>query len=589
MKMKVVKLNCTACGAPISIPESVDQLNCSACGSFLQVDRGEGYITLRVLEKLTKAIETTGKETTDAIKESSFVTKTELQKLQIQQEIIANQTILANIETEIRTLKRSGIDNINANEIDNLYEKQYKILDKLRNLEQKYLSPLPNDIEGLISAIKNDISYIDQMLTVLYLSNLSNKSDAINSLKKMRSVRVDSITNLKANEIRKNFPIFQQKFNEVQETEQALIYLNSLSEAETSILSLPDSPEKDLLIREIKQLKDKLSKDWAELEKGRVSMMLHLIPSIPENDDLDNMIAKMGFMDENIRVLLNQNQNWVVKDLLKEQERKRFKLQTRISKAERQLQREQARLAKAHAYDQGKLEKDNRNKLGQEAFLASIGVFLGGLWLAGKSIFPQKNAKNELGSVNSEIIESKNQKRRIYTPDLKYKSIEEGASKSIKKGIIYSVIVLISFFCVGIFLIMMVEVIFSIESSKNTAGFILLILLISFLIAQKIFMSQAFGLVYIKGKLVVPNIYLSKNHPTHGIKNSTIVKILVGIFVFISFGMLLTTIATFIPLIEEGNPSAFAVFLFFLAIIMSPIIGLISGLRTKVTLIDQPV
>ena len=188
--MKVVKLNCTACGAPISIPENVDQLNCSACGSFLQVDRGEGYITLRVLEKLTKSIETSGKATTDAIKESSYVTRTELKKLQIQQEIIANQTILANIESEIRTLKRSEVKN-NINEINSLYGKQYQILDKLRILEQKYLSPLSDDIDGLISATQNEISYIDQELSILYLSNLPNKNEAIKSLQKIRADRIE--------------------------------------------------------------------------------------------------------------------------------------------------------------------------------------------------------------------------------------------------------------------------------------------------------------------------------------------------------------------------------------------------------------
>ena len=104
--MQIVKLNCTACGAPISVPEHLDRLNCSACGSLLQVDRGEGYITLIIFEKISQAIETSGKETTAAIKESSYVTKTELQKLQIQQEIIANQTILANIEFVLCNFKK---------------------------------------------------------------------------------------------------------------------------------------------------------------------------------------------------------------------------------------------------------------------------------------------------------------------------------------------------------------------------------------------------------------------------------------------------------------------------------------------------
>lgn len=54
--MKIIKLNCTACGAPISIPEQISQLTCSNCGSQLHVERGEGYYALEVAAKITEAI-----------------------------------------------------------------------------------------------------------------------------------------------------------------------------------------------------------------------------------------------------------------------------------------------------------------------------------------------------------------------------------------------------------------------------------------------------------------------------------------------------------------------------------------------------
>ena len=49
--MQIVKLNCTACGAPISITEDIDILFCTSCGSKLAVERGDGYITLKLVEK----------------------------------------------------------------------------------------------------------------------------------------------------------------------------------------------------------------------------------------------------------------------------------------------------------------------------------------------------------------------------------------------------------------------------------------------------------------------------------------------------------------------------------------------------------
>jgi transcription elongation factor Elf1 len=60
--MPMIKVNCAACGAPISIPPASDLefITCSSCGTSLQVEHGEGYISLKIAEKIAQSIEASG-------------------------------------------------------------------------------------------------------------------------------------------------------------------------------------------------------------------------------------------------------------------------------------------------------------------------------------------------------------------------------------------------------------------------------------------------------------------------------------------------------------------------------------------------
>ena len=71
------------------------------------------------------------------------------------------------------------------------------------------------------------------------------------ALNKMRSERVNFLTNLPAKRNKKKIPILQQKSFQVDDTQKALEYINSLSETEQSIQSFTNSAEKTLLLDEI--------------------------------------------------------------------------------------------------------------------------------------------------------------------------------------------------------------------------------------------------------------------------------------------------------------------------------------------------
>jgi transcription elongation factor Elf1 len=69
--MKLIKLNCAACGAPISIPDNLEQLSCSNCGTHLMVEHGQGYYALKSAEQISDAINQSGRGTQDAIREGA--------------------------------------------------------------------------------------------------------------------------------------------------------------------------------------------------------------------------------------------------------------------------------------------------------------------------------------------------------------------------------------------------------------------------------------------------------------------------------------------------------------------------------------
>ena len=104
--MNIQKMSCPNCGAPISVTEDLNQLNCASCGSTLSVQRGEGYAALKMAEKLGQAIQDSSLQTQGTIREGTQVTKIELKRLQLNQDITTAQLQLSNVQAEIRSLER---------------------------------------------------------------------------------------------------------------------------------------------------------------------------------------------------------------------------------------------------------------------------------------------------------------------------------------------------------------------------------------------------------------------------------------------------------------------------------------------------
>jgi TM2 domain-containing membrane protein YozV len=143
--MNVVKVSCASCGAPIAIPPDIDNLNCAYCGAALAVQRGEGYVTLKLAEQVSKTIQEVGVQTQSSIREGTQVTQIELKRLQLSQELSALQLQLSNIQAEIRSLERQKVDGKIKRQHRELRSHEASLISRINGL-QAALVPLSTQV-----------------------------------------------------------------------------------------------------------------------------------------------------------------------------------------------------------------------------------------------------------------------------------------------------------------------------------------------------------------------------------------------------------------------------------------------------------
>src|SRR5687768_9469620 len=104
--MSVVREVCPSCAAPLDITANAARMKCSYCSTSLADERHGSEVALAISDKITTAIEKTGTQTHEAIKEGSYVTQIELRRLQIAQDLSMVQMSLSNVQSEIRSIER---------------------------------------------------------------------------------------------------------------------------------------------------------------------------------------------------------------------------------------------------------------------------------------------------------------------------------------------------------------------------------------------------------------------------------------------------------------------------------------------------
>jgi TM2 domain-containing membrane protein YozV len=135
----IINLSCKSCGANIKIPSDVDFFNCAYCGAALMVQRGEGYVAVKLAEKVSQSIQESGSQTQSTIREGTHVTQLELKKLQISQPISTLQMQLNSIQSEIRTLEREKSNKRIKRQLKELRTQETSMISQIRSLQTPIL------------------------------------------------------------------------------------------------------------------------------------------------------------------------------------------------------------------------------------------------------------------------------------------------------------------------------------------------------------------------------------------------------------------------------------------------------------------
>lgn len=127
--MSIEALSCPKCGGGITVPPDLEFFNCAYCSVGIRVQRGEGFVALKLAQEISKAIQ-----------ESSAVTQAEIQRLQLNQQLSTAQLQLSNMRAEIRELERSKQNAQTRYQLKFLYQEESRIRQRISEF-QSALNP----------------------------------------------------------------------------------------------------------------------------------------------------------------------------------------------------------------------------------------------------------------------------------------------------------------------------------------------------------------------------------------------------------------------------------------------------------------
>lgn len=134
--MAIQSESCPSCGASVEVPDDSNRTKCPYCSASLTIERSKGEIAITVAEKITGSIESSGNRTKSVIQESTIVTQTELKRLQLLQELSTAQLRLANLNAEIRSLKRAKSDPLIKQQMTELNAQEFALRQHIDMLQE---------------------------------------------------------------------------------------------------------------------------------------------------------------------------------------------------------------------------------------------------------------------------------------------------------------------------------------------------------------------------------------------------------------------------------------------------------------------
>ena len=118
----------------MTVPGSASQVTCDYCGNTLAVTRSGKGATLELAQQVAETVAASGESTRTAIEDASQITRAELRRLQLTQELTTAQLQLTNIRGEIRALEREKSTPKVRRQLRELRQKEEKLKEKIDKL-----------------------------------------------------------------------------------------------------------------------------------------------------------------------------------------------------------------------------------------------------------------------------------------------------------------------------------------------------------------------------------------------------------------------------------------------------------------------
>jgi hypothetical protein len=353
--MEIKQLNCSACGAPIHVPDDVEFLNCSSCGSYLSVQRGEGYIALKMVKAVADTIKQTGAETQSAIRDGAYATKTELQKLELTQEISTVEMQLSSLQGEIRGLERTflpGKANTNANyrvadQLKGLHFQEYSIFERLYNLHRKL---------AVINSVDpdNDPVEIESQLLLAYSAiQALEKSDqwrgeVKDALKVQRNLvekLKQNILQIKIKALRNKLPSSTLTIESATDVSTALDNYNLILKDIQQLEQMPKTTETIIVLKDFRKKRDDVQNQWRQFETQRVQTAAVSV-NLPDPQGLDasQLQVNLTQIQNDITTLGGWQENDIIRNFLNNLHKKERNYQKALQQDERERNYQKALL-----------------------------------------------------------------------------------------------------------------------------------------------------------------------------------------------------------------------------------------------------
>lgn len=562
--MKVIKLNCPTCGAPISVPEAMEFINCASCGSFLAIDRGEGYVALKVAEKLARAIEDSGKDTQDVIRESITVTRSELQRLQAVQEISAIQMRLNNIQSEIRTIQRQPQSLTTENQLKGLHTEEFLAMDQIRVLNQTAKAPAENDVQGQILFFENEIRLIEAEISAIKQSGDSQRNRIEDILETQREKLEDQVRNIKIQQIKNTLKTYRRPHDKFDNQDEAEEFLLIIEKDLQKIESRKDTAEGRVVHSELKARLESVKNKIFSMEHARLSGMMSTTNFQVDPGNLLSLYEYNTHIDYDLSLLPGGTANTAVSDI----RNKLLEAKQQVERKIRKLEKQQAKLPEKD------LRSGSNTGKGVFAFLLAgfISIFAG-IPLLIKSLIPNKVSLPKTVVIDDVGQEERNEKTIPQeSTNVKKKPNTKSVGTGCLLGLLTMIIAAIFFFTILSILLPKGS-----ENSMISTGMFLLSIAIGLIAGTIIFLRRA------APNTTIVNVHIKKQRDfkidalTDGLENPAIIKATVAIVTCLLVWLLTISVSMIF-----GQPSSnSSTLLVILAFILGPLLAALMAYHTN--------